>query len=93
MMGLNTEPVNLIPEGGKFMNQDISQGKWKQIRGEIQSWWGRLTNDDLDRIEGSFDKLAGILQERYGYSKEEAQHAVADFIESVEGKLEPQLKK
>ena len=49
------------------MNQVILQGKWKQIRGEIKSWWGRLTNDDLDRIEGSMDKLAGILQERYGY--------------------------
>ena len=71
------------------MNQVILQGKWKQIRGEIKSWWGRLTNDDLDRIEGSMDKLAGILQERYGYSMSEAQRRVENFLAQIEGKLDP----
>ena len=75
------------------MNQDILQGKWKQVRGEIKSWWGRLTNDDIDRIGGSFDKLAGILQERYGYSKEEAQRNIADFMDQVENKLDLRVKK
>ena len=75
------------------MNQDILQGKWKQVRGEVKSWWGRLTNDDLDRIGGSFDRLAGILQERYGYSKEEAQRNIADFMDQVEYKLDLRVKK
>ena len=74
------------------MNQDILQGKWKQIRGEIQSWWGRLTNGDLDRIEGKVDQLEGILQERYGYSKDEAQHRIADFMEHLAGKFELRVK-
>jgi uncharacterized protein YjbJ (UPF0337 family) len=70
------------------MNEDILQGKWKQLRGEMQSLWGRLTNDDLDRIQGSSVKLAGKLQERYGYSRQEAERAVADFLESIEEKAE-----
>ena len=31
------------------MNKDIFEGKWKQIRGEAKAWWGKLTDDDLDR--------------------------------------------
>lgn len=70
------------------MNEDILSGKWKQIRGEIQSFWGRLTNDDLDRIQGSSARLAGKLQERYGYSRQEAERAIADFLDGILDKLD-----
>jgi len=62
------------------MNSDILKGKWRQLRGEVQNQWGKLTNDDLDRIEGNAEKLAGILQERYGYGREEAEREVNDFL-------------
>ncbi len=75
------------------MNQDILQGKWKQVRGEIRSWWGKLTNDDLDRIEGSKDRLSGILQERYGYSLHEAQREIADFMEQIETQDSNRIRK
>jgi uncharacterized protein YjbJ (UPF0337 family) len=58
------------------INTDILKGKWKQMRGEVKKWWGDLTDDDLDRIEGERDKLVGILQERYGYSREKAEAEV-----------------
>jgi uncharacterized protein YjbJ (UPF0337 family) len=70
------------------MNEDILQGKWKQLRGEIKSWWGKLTNDDLDRIEGSYEKLAGMLQERYGYTRQQAEREIADFLEQIEAQFE-----
>ena len=54
------------------MNSDILEGKWKQVRGEAKAWWGKLTDDDLDRAAGKFDVLAGLLQEKYGYSRERA---------------------
>ncbi|PKN94712.1 MAG: CsbD family protein [Chloroflexi bacterium HGW-Chloroflexi-6] len=54
------------------MNKDIVEGKWKQVRGEAKSWWGKLTDDDLDRAAGKFDILTGILQEKYGYTREHA---------------------
>ena len=50
------------------MNKDIVEGKWKQMRGEAKAWWGKLTDDDLDRAAGKFEVLAGILQEKYGYT-------------------------
>jgi uncharacterized protein YjbJ (UPF0337 family) len=54
------------------MNKDVFEGKWKQIRGEAKAWWGKLTDDDLDRAAGKFEVLAGILQEKYGYTREVA---------------------
>lgn len=58
------------------MNQDIFAGQWKHIRGELQSWWGKLADDDLDRIGGQKDKLIGVVQKTYGYAHEQAQQEV-----------------
>jgi uncharacterized protein YjbJ (UPF0337 family) len=69
-------------------NKDILEGKWKQLRGEVKQWWGDLTDDDVDRISGSWDKLSGALQERYGYTKEEASSSIADFLEQVEARID-----
>jgi len=55
------------------VNQDILAGNWKQMRGELKTWWGKLTDDDVDRIGGQKDKLVGLIQERYGYTREQAE--------------------
>ena len=55
------------------MNDDILKGNAKQLRGQMREWWGKLTDDDLMQVAGQKDKLIGKLQERYGYSREEAQ--------------------
>jgi uncharacterized protein YjbJ (UPF0337 family) len=47
-----------------------------------------LTDDDVQRIEGSRDKLSGLLQERYGYSRQAAEEQIAEFLEKVEAKLQ-----
>ena len=62
------------------MNEDILKGKWRQIKGEVKSRWGKLTDDDVDRVEGDAEKLIGRVQERYGYQREEAQREVDDFF-------------
>jgi len=54
------------------MNEDILEGKWKQVKGNVRNWWGKLTDDDLDRIAGKSEKMVGVLQERYGWTKERA---------------------
>jgi uncharacterized protein YjbJ (UPF0337 family) len=61
------------------MNWTEIQGKWKQAKGSIQEKWGKLTNDDLDVINGRREQLAGRLQETYGYAKEEAERQIKDF--------------
>lgn len=55
-------------------------GNWKQFTGEIKERWGKLTDDDLTAIEGRRDKLAGKLQERYGYEKDRAERELEAFI-------------
>ena len=59
------------------MNTDIMEGKWKQMRGQMKEWWGKLTDDDFDVISGKKDKLVGKLQERYGWAKRDAEDEVA----------------
>jgi uncharacterized protein YjbJ (UPF0337 family) len=54
------------------MNEDVLKGQWQQVRGKAKEWWGKLTNDDLDKIDGQMDQMVGKLQERYGYSKDKA---------------------
>lgn len=61
------------------MNSDILKGKWKQLRGSAKQAWGKLTDDDLDQIEGNKDKLIGKIQEKYGYSREQAEMEVNNF--------------
>jgi uncharacterized protein YjbJ (UPF0337 family) len=63
------------------MNKDFLQGNWKQLRGDIQKQWGKLTNDDVDVIEGEYTKLIGRIQERYGYTREQAQQEVNDYFD------------
>jgi uncharacterized protein YjbJ (UPF0337 family) len=62
------------------MNADQLKGKWQQIKGEVKVQWGKLTDDDLDQIEGNVQKLAGRLQERYGYEREQAERDVDEFM-------------
>src|SRR6516164_7259857 len=55
---------------GRVMNKDELQGKWLQIRGAVKAQWGKLTNDDLDQVNGNLERLVGLVQERYGYARE-----------------------
>ena len=58
------------------MNWDQLKGAWKQVQGKVKQQWGKLTDDDLTVIDGQKDQLIGKIQERYGYSKEQAEKEV-----------------
>jgi uncharacterized protein YjbJ (UPF0337 family) len=66
------------------MNKNVLEGKWKQLRGSIRERWGELTNDDLDQIAGNHERLAGVLQEKYGYTQMEAERQIEDFLDNIE---------
>jgi uncharacterized protein YjbJ (UPF0337 family) len=55
------------------MNRDTLSGQWTQLKGSVREQWGKLTNDDLDQIQGKSEQLVGKLQERYGIARDEAQ--------------------
>jgi uncharacterized protein YjbJ (UPF0337 family) len=65
------------------MNWDTVKGSWKQWQGSLQKQWGKLTDDDLDVINGDRLRLTGILQERYGRKKEEVERDIDDFVKTL----------
>ena len=65
------------------MNWDQIRGHWKQLKGNVQSKWGELTDDEVDQIEGDREALEGKIQQKYGKTKEEAKKEVDDFLSSI----------
>ena len=63
------------------MNEAILKGKWKQVKGNVKQQWGKLTDDEVDRLDGSQDKLIGLVQERYGYERDQAKKEVNAWLE------------
>jgi uncharacterized protein YjbJ (UPF0337 family) len=53
------------------MNKDQTDGQWEQLKGKAKKAWAELTDDEILKAEGSSDKLYGIIQERFGDTKEQ----------------------
>jgi uncharacterized protein YjbJ (UPF0337 family) len=70
-----------------LINKDVIEGNWKEISGNLKQQWGKLTDDDLMRVNGSFESLGGILQQKYGYHQEEAKREVESFLNDLAKKL------
>jgi len=62
------------------MNWDQIEGKWKEMTGNLQQRWGKLTDDDLAMVKGDRRELAGKIQNAYGVSKEEADKQIDDWM-------------
>jgi uncharacterized protein YjbJ (UPF0337 family) len=65
------------------MNWDQIQGNWVKSKGKLRQQWGKLTDDDLTVIDGKREELAGRLQERYGYAKEQADREIDDWMKKA----------
>ncbi len=57
------------------------KGKWKQLKGSVKERWGKMTEDEINQIEGSTEKLIGKVQERYVITREKAEEQVNEFLE------------
>jgi len=66
------------------MNWDQIEGKWKELQGGVKEKWGKITDDELTEIGGKRDKLAGIIQTKYGIAKEAAEDQIAKFEKSLD---------
>ncbi len=62
------------------MNEDILRGQWNQLKGRVRKQWGKLTDDDLDMIQGDTEILLGKLTERYGRSRESLEREIEDWL-------------
>ena len=70
------------------MNQDVFEGKWKEMRGQLKEWWGELTDDDLEKANGQADQIVGLLQQKYGYTREAAEEEFNRRIKDVKEAVE-----
>ena len=58
------------------MNEDVFAGQWRELKGTLRSWWGNLTDDDFEWVGGQKDRLIGLLQQKYGWTRDQAQEDV-----------------
>jgi len=66
------------------MNWDQIAGDWKQYKGKIMTTWGKLTDDDIETINGKRTELAGLIQTRYGRAKEEAELEIDQWVKKID---------
>ncbi|MBS0232703.1 MAG: CsbD family protein [Proteobacteria bacterium] len=64
------------------MDWNRIEGNWKQFTGKAKAQWGKLTDDDLQVINGRREQLEGKLQERYGYGKDQIRSEVDNWLSS-----------
>ncbi len=62
------------------MNWDRVEGNWKEFSGKVQQKWAKLTHDDLELVKGKRTELAGRLQQRYGYQRDQAEREIDSWL-------------
>ena len=63
------------------INQDTVNGKWLEIKGEVQKAWGKLTSDEIEQTKGDMKSIAGLVQQKYGENKEQFEKKFADITQ------------
>ena len=81
------QPRPNVAVGGPFsrsreMDWNLIEGNWKQAQGKIKERWGKLTEDDLTKINGQREQLEGILQQRYGLAKDMVRKDIDAWLKS-----------
>ena len=63
------------------MDWNRVEGNWKQANGRIKQQWAKLTDNDLNEIEGRREELEGKIQERYGIGRDQVRKQVDDWLD------------
>lgn len=61
------------------MNWDQVKGNWSQIKGKAREEWGQLTDDELAQAKGEREQLVGLVQEKYGKARAQAEQEVDEW--------------
>ena len=64
--------------------RDMMIGKWNEMKGTMRNWWGQLTDDDWQEIQGNREKLLGKLEQRYGWSRSKAEEEYSRHMKEYE---------
>lgn len=68
------------------LNENFVKGKWREIKGDIQKAWGKLTDDELEKTKGDFKSISGLIQQRYGVAEEKSRIRLEDIFKRFEDK-------
>jgi uncharacterized protein YjbJ (UPF0337 family) len=79
-------------QGVIMLNQDQFKGKWTEIKGGVRNLWGKITDDDLEKTEGNIQSVAGIVQEKYGETKEDIKKKLDQLMDSFDNETDKSLK-
>ncbi len=74
---------NPIKEGNAIMNTNIAQGNWTEIKGKIKTQWAKLSDNEIEGMNGNLEQLAGKIQKAYGYGKEQGEREFNDFKKTI----------
>ena len=61
-------------------NEDIVQGKWPELKGQVKQQWSKLTDDDLGPLSGKTEELVCVLRQKYGYGQVQAEIEINDWL-------------
>jgi len=70
------------------MDKNILKGQWKETKGQVKKFWAKITDDELDEVEGNLDELAGLLQKKYGYSRDKAKDQIRQKLKMFKEKIQ-----
>lgn len=65
------------------LNQDLLSGKWPALKDRVKQQWSKLTDADMQQLSGTTAELAGVLQQRYGYGRAQAQMEINQWVAST----------
>jgi uncharacterized protein YjbJ (UPF0337 family) len=63
-----------------MINENLASGNWKELKGRIQSTWGKLTDDELETSKGDVNTIAGLIQQKYGSTQEDVRKKLNDWF-------------
>ena len=76
-----------------MINENVLQGKWREIKGELQKAWGKLTDDELEKTKGDATAIGGLIQQRYGEKQEDYSKKLSDIFSRYSDKKDSAVEK
>lgn len=69
---------------GLDATNDYVQINWVKLKPKIRKHWGKLTDDDLDQLNGKSEELINVIRKRYGYGKAQAEIEIHKWMLELE---------
>lgn len=75
-----------------IFNKDVIKGKWREIKGDVQKSWGKLTDDELEKTKGDMKAIGGLIQQKYGEANDSYDKKLSEIVKRFESKKDASVK-